>query len=135
MTKPLSGVCPIAMGEALYQLTSHDLCLQFREAFVTHFAPHQFGITTKGSYETIFHSIRCILDLHPNWVIFQLNVVSTFNLMSKGVIFQKLHAVGGDIIQFIPFVRAFYAFEFLLFYNHRNCEGDLTIIPFAMGIH
>jgi hypothetical protein len=70
MTKPLSGVCPIAMGEALYRLTSRTLCFQFREAFVTHFAPHQFGITNKGSYEIIFHGIRCILDLHPNWVIF-----------------------------------------------------------------
>ncbi len=66
---------------------------------------------------------------------FQLNVANTFNLMSKGVIFQKLHATSGDIIQFIPFVRALYAFKFFLFYNHRNCENDFTIIPFAMGTH
>jgi hypothetical protein len=53
--------------------------------------------------------------------------------MLKGVTFQKLCVVGGDIIQFIPFVRAFYAFKFLLFYYHRNSEGDVTIIPSAMG--
>ncbi len=53
--------------------------------------------------------------------------------MSRGVIFQKLHVVGGDI-QFIPFVRAFYTFEFLLFYSHRNCDVNVTIIPSTMGI-
>jgi hypothetical protein len=52
----------------------------------------------------------------------------------QGVISQKLCASGGDIIQLIPFVCAFYAFEFALFYNHCNHEGDVTIIPFAMGI-
>jgi hypothetical protein len=37
-------------------------------------------------------------------------------------------------MQLIPFVRAFYAFEFPLFYNHHNREGDVIVIPFAMGI-
>jgi hypothetical protein len=51
------------------------------------------------------------MPLHPDWVVFQLHVPNTFNSMSKGVIFQKLCVVGGNIIQFIPFVRAFYAFD------------------------
>jgi hypothetical protein len=55
--------------------------------------------------------------------------------MSKGVIFQELRATGEDIIQLVPFVHTFYAFESLMFYSHRNREGDVTIIPFAMGTH
>jgi hypothetical protein len=55
--------------------------------------------------------------------------------MSKKVIFQELCEVSGDIIQLMPFVYAFYAFEYPLFYNHHNHEGDVTIILFAMGIH
>jgi hypothetical protein len=43
--------------------------------------------------------------------------------------------MGGDIIQLIPFVRAFYAFESPMFYNHYNCEGEVTVIPFAMGTY
>jgi hypothetical protein len=62
-------------------------------------------------------------------------VANIFNLVSKAVIFQKLHATSGDIIQFIPFVCAFDAFEFPLFYNHCNCEGETTIIPSTMRIH
>ncbi len=38
-------------------------------------------------------------------------------------------------MQLIPFVCAFYAFEFPLFYNHCNYEGDVIIILFAMGTH
>jgi hypothetical protein len=51
----------------------------------------------------------------------------------RRVIFQKLRVESGDIIQFIPFVHVFYTFKFPLFYNHRNHEGDVTIIRYAMG--
>jgi hypothetical protein len=98
------------------------------------FFPRQFGISTKGGYEPIIHNSICTLDLHPNWVVFQLDLANAFNLVSIGVIFQELHATSGDIIQFIPFVCVFYAFESHLFYSHRNREGDVTIIPFTMGI-
>jgi len=40
MTKPSGGVRSIAVGESLYQLTSHTLCFQFHENFITHFSPH-----------------------------------------------------------------------------------------------
>jgi hypothetical protein len=54
---------------------------------------------------------------------------------SKIVIFQKLWATCGDIILLIPFVCAFYAFEFPLFYSHHNCEVEVMVIPSAMGTH
>jgi hypothetical protein len=70
MTKPLSGVCPIIVGETLYRFTSYVLCLQFHEAFTTHFSPHQFGVVIKGGCETIIHGIKCTLDLHLDWLFF-----------------------------------------------------------------
>ncbi len=76
----------------------------------------------------------CTLNFHPNWVVLQLNITNAFNLVSKGVIFRKLHASGENIIQFLPFVHAFYAFESLLFYNHYNHDGNVMVIPSAMGI-
>jgi hypothetical protein len=39
MIKLLGGVCPIIVGETLYRLTSHILCFQFHNIFITHF-PH-----------------------------------------------------------------------------------------------
>jgi hypothetical protein len=64
MTKPSDGICPIAVGETLYQFTIYALCFQFHEAFATHFSSHQFRVSIKGGYETIIHGIRCTLDLH-----------------------------------------------------------------------
>ncbi len=55
--------------------------------------------------------------------------------MLRWIIFQKYYVTNGDIIQFIPFVHTFYAFESPLFYSHHNHEGDVTIIPSAMGTH
>jgi hypothetical protein len=55
--------------------------------------------------------------------------------MSKMVIFQELCVVGGDIIKLIPFVRSFYAFESPMFYNHHDHDGNVMVIPFAMGTH
>jgi hypothetical protein len=120
MTKPLGGVRPIVMGEALYRFTNCVLYIQFCEAFVTHFSPHQFGVTTKGGCETIIHDIRCTLNFHPNRVVHQLDVANTFNSMLKGVIFQKLCFTSGDIIQFIPFVYAFYVIKCPLLYSHYD---------------
>jgi hypothetical protein len=54
--------------------------------------------------------------------------------VSRRVIFQKIHVIGEGIIQFIPFVCAFYAFESPLFYSHHNHEGDVIVIPSTVGI-
>jgi hypothetical protein len=62
-------------------------------------------------------------------------MANAFNSVLRGVIFQEFHAEGGDIIQFIPFVCAFYLFESPLFCSHHNHESDDIIIPFAIGIH
>jgi hypothetical protein len=99
--------------------------------FLQHIFPHT---NLELQLRVVIHNIRCIFELHPNWVVLQLDVTNAFNSMSRRVIFQELHVVGGDIIQLIPFVCAFYAFVSPLLYNHRNREGDVTIILFAMGI-
>jgi len=62
MTKPLGEVCPIEMGETLYQLTNHVLYLQFHDVFATHFSTQQFKITIKDSYETVSPQHQ----VHPN---------------------------------------------------------------------
>ncbi len=58
--------------------------------------------------------------------------MNAFNSVLKRVIFQEFPIVGGDIIQLIPFVNAFYAFESPSFYSHHNHDGDVTIIPSTM---
>jgi hypothetical protein len=126
MTKLSGGVCPIVVGEMLYQFTSCTLCIQFCETFTTNFSLHQFRVATKSGCATIIHNIGCTLDLHLDWVVFQPDMVNAFNLMLRGVVFQKLRVTNGDIILFIPFVCAFYVIECPLCYIHYDCEGDVT---------
>ncbi len=66
-------------------------------------------------------------------MVLQLDVANAFNLVLRIIIFQKLCTTSGDIIQLIPFVRVFYAFESPLFYSHHNREGEVMVIPSTMG--
>jgi hypothetical protein len=71
------------------------------------------------------------MHLRPSCSLIRCN--KRFQSNVKRVVFQELRAIGGDILQPIPFVHAFYAFKFPLIYNHHNREGDVTIIPSTMG--
>jgi len=133
---PLGGVHPIVVGETLCRLTSQTLCLHFWDAFATHLSPHQFEVATKGECETIIHGIKCTLDLLQGALgcsLTRCHKCFQFNV-KRGHI-SKLCVVGGDIIQLIPFVHAFYAFESSMFYRNCNCDGNIMVIPFAMGTH
>jgi hypothetical protein len=66
--------------------------------FCNTFFPHQFGVATKGGCESIIHDIKCIVDLHPDWLVFQLDVANAFNSVLRKVIFQELCVLSGDII-------------------------------------
>jgi hypothetical protein len=66
MTKPSGGTCFIEVGEKLYQLTSCILCLQFCDAFATHFSPHKFKVAIRGGCEVVIHDIKYTLDLQLN---------------------------------------------------------------------
>jgi hypothetical protein len=51
----------------------------------------------------------------------------------KGSYFKNFVQHVGTSYNSSPFICAFYAFESPLLCSHCNCEGDVTIIPFAMG--
>jgi len=50
-----------------------------------------------------------MLDLHPYWVILQVDVHNAFNLMSWSTIFQELWYSPSFVDQIFSFVRQFYA--------------------------
>ncbi|KAL2649955.1 hypothetical protein R1flu_018083 [Riccia fluitans] len=74
LEKPSGDVRPIAVGEVLYQLVARTLGFQFWEAFADHFSPLQFGVATRGGCKTIIHGLRTTLDLHPDWVVLQVDI-------------------------------------------------------------
>ncbi|KAL2612792.1 hypothetical protein R1flu_024484 [Riccia fluitans] len=107
LAKPSGGVRPIAVGEVLYRLVARTLGFQFREALADHFSPLQFGVATRGGCETIIHGLRATLDLHPDWVVLQVDIQNAFNTISREVLFHELRAATGSLDQLFPFVRSF----------------------------
>jgi hypothetical protein len=50
------------------------------------------------------HDVRMMLNLHLDWVVLQVDVYNTFNLMSWSIIFQELWSLLGSLGQIFPFV-------------------------------
>jgi hypothetical protein len=69
--------------------------------------PHQFGILTFGGCETIILSILVILDLHPDWVMMQIDVKNAFNDIFQVVVFKKLCDAKGLLVKIVPFIGLF----------------------------
>jgi hypothetical protein len=55
--------------------------IQFKDTFVEHFNPHQFGVATLGGCEIMVHGVKIMLDLHLKWVVLWVDVRNTFNLV------------------------------------------------------
>jgi hypothetical protein len=58
--------------------------------FFFHLLPHQFGGAVTGGCKVVVHGIQAVLDVHPNWVVLQVNVMNIFNTILHETIFQKL---------------------------------------------
>ncbi len=41
----------------------------------------------KGGCEAMAHDIQVALDVHPNWVVFHVDIVNAFNSISHKTIF------------------------------------------------
>jgi hypothetical protein len=55
--------------KVIYQLVIHTLAIQFKNTFVKHFSPHQFGVATPGWCEIVVDGVRAMLDIHLEWVV------------------------------------------------------------------
>jgi len=87
LANPLGGIRPSVMGEMFYWLVRKALCLQFWDVLFFHLSLHQFGVTINDVYQIVVHGIRTALDVHPDWVVFQMDVMNVFNTILRKAIF------------------------------------------------
>ncbi len=125
MVKPSNKIQPFILGEALYFLTSHTLCVYNFDFFSTHFPFQVFGIVIKGGYKLNkwFIALNVPPNFHPNgfdWVVLGVDMVKAFNFMSRKVMFLKLRKVKDETTQFIPFIHTFYVYESPLYFTQRS---------------
>ncbi|KAL2613331.1 hypothetical protein R1flu_025023 [Riccia fluitans] len=129
LEKPSGGVRPIAVEEVLYRLVACTLGFQFWEDLADHFLPLQFGVATRGACETIIHGLCATLDLHPDWVVLQVDIQNAFNIVSREGLFRELRAATGSLDQLFPFVCSFYARRLLLYFSHCSREDEVSFHP------
>lgn len=52
--------------------------------------------------------IKCAFDLHPDWVVLQIDMDNALNHVSRRVMFQELRVVGSEITQLVLPILTFY---------------------------
>ncbi|KAL2644563.1 hypothetical protein R1flu_012150 [Riccia fluitans] len=104
----------------------------FRDAFAAHFEPWQFAVATRGGCETIVHGLRATFDLHPDWVVLQIDIRNAFNTISWEAIFHELCSAPGTLDPLFPFVRSFYSQHSPLYFVMGTCTGDISTL-FSRG--
>jgi hypothetical protein len=61
-------------------------------------------VVVKGGYEAVVHGICVALNIHHDRVVFQVNIVNTFNSILHEAIFQELWAASvtdANVMEFI----------------------------------
>jgi hypothetical protein len=72
------------------------------------------------------------LNVHPDWVVLQVDVANAFSSISCEAIFQELHVVGGQLFLFFHFFHYFYAHQLPSFFGHHSFKGKLFVILSSM---
>ncbi|KAL2653691.1 hypothetical protein R1flu_021819 [Riccia fluitans] len=81
-----------------------------------------------GGCETIIHGLRATLDLHPDWVVLQVDIQNAFNTVFWEALFHEPCAATGSLDQLFPFVRSFYAHRLPLFFSHCFREDEVSLL-------
>ncbi|KAL2633222.1 hypothetical protein R1flu_004701 [Riccia fluitans] len=88
-----------------------------------------------GGYKTIIHGLRATLDLHPDWVVLQVDIRKAFNTVSREEFFRELCATIGFLDQLFPFVSSFYAHHSSLYLSHCSRGDEVSHLSSKSGIH
>ncbi|KAL2612956.1 hypothetical protein R1flu_024648 [Riccia fluitans] len=80
-----------------------------------------------GGCETIIHGLHATLDLHPDWVVLQVDIQNAFNIVSREALFCELCAATGSLDQLFPFVHYFYSRHSPLYFSHCSREDEVTL--------
>jgi hypothetical protein len=83
---------------------------------------------THGGYETILFGIKAFFDLHPNWVMMQVNVENVFNIIYFYLFFRKLQDAGGFSANIIPSTKLFYDAYFFFISNMGNMKKGSPLL-------
>jgi hypothetical protein len=64
-------------------------------------------VAVRGIYEVVVHNVRAALNVHPDYMVLQVDVVNVFNSISHKAIFQKLRVARSQLSLFL-FLSTFF---------------------------
>ncbi|KAL2631235.1 hypothetical protein R1flu_015921 [Riccia fluitans] len=79
--------------------------------------------------------LRVTLDLHPDWVVLQVDIWNAFNIVSWEALFSELRAAIGSLDQLFHFMRFFYVRHLLLYFSHYFCEDEVSLLSSESGTY
>jgi hypothetical protein len=79
------------------------------------------------------HGVTSLLDLHPEWVVLQVDGHNTINSISQTTIFQELWFFINTLDQNFPFVHQFYAHLFSLYFLEAFRHMNFSVISSKFG--
>ncbi|KAL2621414.1 hypothetical protein R1flu_001619 [Riccia fluitans] len=79
------------------------------------------------------HGLRATLDLHPDWVVLQLDIRNAFNTVSREAIFHELRSAPGTLDPLFPFVHSFYSQSSPLYFSMGTRTGDISTFLSEVG--
>ncbi|KAL2613014.1 hypothetical protein R1flu_024706 [Riccia fluitans] len=87
----------------------------------------------RGGCKAIIHGLRATLDLHPDWVVLQVDIQNAFNTISREALFCELRAATCSLDQLFPFVLSFYACRLPLCFSHCSREDEVSLLSSELG--
>jgi hypothetical protein len=84
--------------------------------FHKHLSLHQFGISTFKGCEAIPFGIQTLFNLHPDWVVMQVDIKNAFINIFPIINFKELCDVKGPLPSIVSFTKLFYGTHSSLYY-------------------
>jgi hypothetical protein len=105
LTKPDTGIRPIAIGEVFTRTAVGTLMTKHRDRLMLLLHETQVGKYLGGS-EAAIHTIRARLYEHPDYIFIKVDITNAFNSISREAVFNAVRAYA------VPFLLPVVAFMY-----------------------
>ena len=115
------GIRPIAVGNLERRLVSKCAAFSLSNRAAAFFSPNQLGVGVRGGCEALVHSVREVLDLHPNKMLLQVDLINAFNKADR---FTAIDEVAQHFPEILEWVKTSYASPSCLLYNNKTINSE-----------
>lgn len=93
LLKPSGGVRPIITRSTWLRLLAKTICEQEQRELAATLQPLQCGVGSSGGPEFVAHSVRSLVQQHPDWMVLAVDCSNAYGTISRETISQTLQQV------------------------------------------